>query len=137
MRMTRQRRAILGVLRGTRSHPSADRVFAQVREQLPNVSLATVYRNLHQLAGAGVIQELSVGGGLSRFDADTSLHYHVRCIDCGRIDDLHLPSLDDLEEEARKLTDFQLLGHHVEFLGKCPRCSNHKGKAGKAGRYSQ
>jgi len=122
MRMTKQRRAILDVLQNTRSHPSADWVFGQIRKKLPRVSLATVYRNLHQLAEAGLIQELSVGGGRSRFDWETSLHYHVRCVDCGRIDDLDLPSWDGLEKAARQQTGFDLITHHVEFLGHCPDC---------------
>lgn len=123
MRMTRQRRAILEVLRSTKSHPSADWVFREVRRRLPRVSLATVYRNLHQLAAAGLIQELPVGGSICRFDADTSLHYHIRCLDCGRIDDLDLAPQSALEEAARKATDFTILTHHVEFLGYCPRCA--------------
>ena len=123
MRMTRQRQAILEVLRATKSHPSADWVFQRVRRHLPKVSLATVYRNLHQLAATGVIQELPVGGNICRFDADTSLHYHLRCLHCGRIDDLDLPPQNHLEEAARKVTDFQVLTHHVEFLGYCLKCA--------------
>jgi Fe2+ or Zn2+ uptake regulation protein len=122
MRMTRQRQAILDVLRETKSHPSVEWVFEQVRERLPQVSLATVYRNLHQLAATGTIQELSVGGGVSRFDADTSVHYHVRCLQCGRIDDLDVPPQEALMDAARPQTPFRLLTHHVEFLGFCPKC---------------
>lgn len=122
MRITRQRQAILDVLHDTRNHPTVDWIFEQVRERLPQVSLATVYRNLHQLAEAGMIQELSVGGGVCRFDADTSVHYHVRCLKCGRIDDLDLPTEEALMEAARPRTPFRLLTHHVEFLGLCPKC---------------
>jgi Fe2+ or Zn2+ uptake regulation protein len=124
MRMTRQRQAILDVLRETKSHPSVEWVFAQVRERLPQVSLATVYRNLHQLAAVGMIQRLSVGGGVSRFDADTTVHYHVRCLQCGRIDDLNVPPQEALLETARRRTAFRLVTHHVEFLGLCPNCED-------------
>ena len=123
MRMTRQRQAILEVLQATRKHPSADAVFQEVRRVLPNISLATVYRNLRQLSKAGLAQELSVGGSRSRFDGDTSLHYHVRCLVCGRIDDLPLPPRKRLEGAARRVTDFQVTSHHVEFMGTCPRCA--------------
>ncbi len=123
MRMTKQRRAILEVLQGTRNHPSADWVFQKVRRRLPNISLATVYRNLHQLAAAGLLQELPVGEHVSRFDADTSLHYHVRCLRCGRIDDLKVPADEHLEKAARRATDFTILTHHVKFLGYCPKCA--------------
>lgn len=132
MRMTKQRRAILEVLQGTTSHPSADWVFQRVRRRLPSISLATVYRNLHQLAAAGLLQELPVGEHVSRFDADTSLHYHVRCLRCGRIDDLDVPVGGDLEKAARRATDFKIVTHHVEFLGYCPRCAErHAGTGGQ------
>jgi Fe2+ or Zn2+ uptake regulation protein len=120
--MTRQRQAILDVLRETRSHPAVEWVFERVRQRLPQVSLATVYRNLHQLAATGTIQELSVGGGVSRYDADTSVHYHVRCLECGRIDDLDVPPKDALMDAARERTSFRVVTHHVEFLGFCPKC---------------
>jgi Fe2+ or Zn2+ uptake regulation protein len=131
MRITRQRQAILGVLQRTKDHPSVETIFQQVRERLPKVSLATVYRNLHQLAAAGMIQELSVGGGVCRFDADASLHYHVRCLGCGRIGDLDLPPQEALMEAARTRTPFTLVSHHVEFLGYCPKC--HDAGRGRAG----
>lgn len=132
MRMTKQRRAILEVLQGTRNHPSADWVFQRVRRRLPNISLATVYRNLHQLAAAGLLQELPVGEHVSRFDADTSLHYHVRCLRCGRIDDLEVAADEHLEKAARRATDFTILTHHVKFLGYCPRCARrHAGVGGQ------
>ncbi len=126
MRMTKQRQAILHALRGTREHPSADTVFHDVRRSLPNISLATIYRNLRQLSEAGLVQELSVGDARSRFDANTSLHYHVRCVVCGRIDDLDMAPHARLEELAREVTEFDLISHHIEFMGVCPKCARQR-----------
>lgn len=126
MRMTKQRRAILEVLSKTKFHPSADWVFRRVRRRLPKISLATVYRNLHQLARAGMVQELPVGDHVSRFDGDTSLHYHIRCLACGCIDDLDVPVEAHLEKAVKRVTDFEVLTHHVEFLGYCPGCAPQK-----------
>ena len=123
MRMTKQRQAIVKVLQSTRTHSSADAIFQAVRRTVPNISLATVYRNLRQLAKAGLVQQLPVGDSRSRFDGDTSLHYHIRCLLCGRIEDLPLPPQKRLEQEARRITDFDVTSHHVEFTGVCPRCA--------------
>jgi len=131
--MTKQRRAILEVLSKTKSHPSADWVFRQVRRRLPNISLATVYRNLHQLARAGMVQELPVGDHVSRFDADTALHYHIRCLSCGCIRDLDVPVDAHLKKAVSRATDFEVLSHHVEFLGHCPGCARQKRAGANSG----
>ncbi len=69
-RMTKQRKIILDVLKNTTSHPTADWIYDQVREVLPNISLGTVYRNLKVLKEMGEIMELDFGSTYSRFDGN-------------------------------------------------------------------
>lgn len=85
---SRQREAILNVLRNTKSHPSANAVYEAVREVIPNISLGTVYRNLSKLSESGEILKIEVGDGFEHFDADNSFHIHLHCNSCGAINDL-------------------------------------------------
>jgi Fe2+ or Zn2+ uptake regulation protein len=121
MRHTRQREVVLGVVRATMEHPTAAWVHRRAR-RLPHISLATVYRNLRQLAEAGMIREIQAGGEALRFDGNTGPHHHARCLGCGRIDDLDLPLDTRREQDAARALDFQVVAHHVEVQGLCAAC---------------
>lgn len=125
-RMTEQRRAVLEALASVDTHPTAAELYEMVRESLPDVSQGTVYRNLHKLVELGYAQELDYGSGASHFDATVKPHYHVRCVRCGRVDDLQIdrepvPCID----EARKAAgNWEISEHRIEFMGLCPDCRN-------------
>jgi Fur family ferric uptake transcriptional regulator len=121
-RMTRQRQVILEELQALKSHPTADELYELVRRRLPHISLGTVYRNLDVLAERGVIRKLRLGCAQARFDGDTSTHYHVRCVECGRVDDLPLKPLRAIERACRSIPDYELLGYRLEFTGVCSHC---------------
>jgi len=110
------------VLRRTTSHPTADWVYEQVRKEIPNISLGTVYRNLRLLTQEGKILGLDLAGGLCRFDANTQNHYHFRCDLCGRIFDLDEPVDGALDDRVAKRTGFKIRQHHLEFRGLCLDC---------------
>jgi|SRR6185436_17582939 len=120
-RQTHQREVVLEVVRSTMDHPTADWVYHQARRRLPRISLGTVYRNLKRLAEEGVIRELATGP-ISRFDGNTGRHYHIRCLGCGRVNDLPVSVDTKVEEEAGRAMNYRILGHHVEVLGVCPLC---------------
>jgi Fe2+ or Zn2+ uptake regulation protein len=103
-------------------HPTAAWVHEQARRSLPKIGLATVYRNLKGLAQEGVIREIQGGPGPSRFDGNTGRHYHIRCVACGRVNDLPLSVTTKVEEEAARAMNFLVLGHEVEVHGLCPLC---------------
>jgi len=120
-RMTRQRKVILDTLKRLKTHPTADELFGLVRKKLPKISLGTVYRNLELLTEQGVIRKLETAGAQKRFDGDVSPHYHIKCVRCGKIDDLmvQLPEIDPaLAEDTR----YEVLDVNLEFLGVCPKC---------------
>lgn len=121
-RMTRQRRVILEELREMDTHPSADEVYAAVRKQLPRISLGTVYRNLEILSELGEIQKLELGGTLMRFDCKTEKHYHMRCINCDRVDDAPMGFMENMENALYGATEYKIMDHRLEFLGLCPAC---------------
>lgn len=121
-RITNQREVILEELRSVKTHPTADELFVQVRRRLPRVSLATVYRNLEWLAAQGLVQKIEVGGRQMRFDGNPQAHYHIRCRDCGKVDDLDVDPLPNLENLIGPVCDYEVLGHRLEFTGICPAC---------------
>jgi Fur family ferric uptake transcriptional regulator len=125
-RMTEQRRTILEALRAVKTHPSADEIYETVRRALPRISLGTVYRNLEFLADKGVIQKLDVGGSQMRFDGNPKNHYHVRCVDCGRVADVDLPVSRTFEKVKTVADGFEILAHRLEFIGRCPACRRRK-----------
>lgn len=124
MRLTTQRQIILEELLKVTSHPTANEVYDMVRKRLPRIGLGTVYRNLELMAETGMILKLEVGGTQKRFDATVAPHYHVRCMQCGRVNDIDLPVLEDINETAARISKYQILGHHIEFTGICSDCSN-------------
>lgn len=126
LRMTRQRQVILEELRNTNLHPTADEVYELVRKRLPRISLGTVYRNLEILSGAGIIQKLEIGGTQKRFDGKPGNHYHVRCIRCGRAEDIPVKSAAVIEDAFRDVCDYQITGHQLVLTGLCPKCKETK-----------
>ena len=122
LRQSRQRDVVLAVVRSTMDHPTADWVFREARRRLPRISLGTVYRNLKQLAESGLIREIHSGGQQARFDGNTGRHYHIRCLGCGRVNDLPMSIDLRLEQEAGRSINYRILGHEMEVHGLCPLC---------------
>jgi Fe2+ or Zn2+ uptake regulation protein len=129
--MTRQRKAILKALRQTDSHPTADQVYLTVRTHLPNVSLGTVYRNLEFLSQDGLIRKLEVGGSQRRYDGNINDHCHVRCLHCGRVADIWIEPISLTNTLVESHTDFEVMGHHLDFVGVCPDCQKKSLKRSK------
>jgi Fur family ferric uptake transcriptional regulator len=98
------------------------------------VSLGTVYRNLELLSRSGIIRKLEIGGHQKRFDGDLGAHQHVRCIRCGRIEDVAgEPSPTECDRNALKEMGYELVDRRVEFLGICPRCRAGEDGGGSGG----
>lgn len=127
LRMTKQRRAILDVLENTDSHPTADEVYRRVRDRLPRVSLGTVYRNLEILSDNNRILKLELNGTRKRFDGRLSPHYHLTCRQCGKVIDLELEPISEIEEKAAQNSGCLITGHDLVFKGLCPRCRENIG----------
>jgi Fur family transcriptional regulator, ferric uptake regulator len=122
LKMTKQRKVIVEELKELKTHPTATSLYELVRKRLPKISLGTVYRNLDLLAEAGIIQKLETAGTQKRFDGTVGNHYHVRCVQCGQVDDIPLPLFGEIEELLGGLGNYKILSHRLEFQGICPSC---------------
>jgi Fur family peroxide stress response transcriptional regulator len=121
-RRSRQRDTILKVVMNTKTHPRADWVYEQVRKEIPNISMGTVYRNLKSLAEAGEIYQLELAGSTSRFDGNMDNHYHFRCKKCGDMYDLDEPVDRSIEKRIAQKTGFKITQQRLELLGLCTKC---------------
>lgn len=124
LKKSKQRDMIKAFLMGRKDHPTADVIYMNVRQQTPNISLGTVYRNLNLLADIGEIQRLRVGDGMDHFDADISPHYHFVCTECDSVIDLEMESIDTINDVAAKGFDGKIAGHVTYFYGTCSSCTN-------------
>lgn len=119
-RRSKQRELILEELRGVTCHPTADELYEMVRKRMPNISLGTVYRNLELLASSGVILKIETGGK-NRFDGNSKVHPHLRCTECGKVEDLHIKvQTNTLDMETSQ--GYSITGCNIEYLGICPEC---------------
>lgn len=121
----RKRNAILTCLRGTMLHPSAEMVYEMLQETNPDISLATVYRNLALFRSQGLIQSLGTVNGSERFDADTHPHVHFVCTECGAVMDL--PQVEpplSLGAAAEESTGCRVQGCQLTFTGLCGSCKS-------------
>src|SRR4030042_4966274 len=121
-RGAKQRETILRVVMDSKDHPRADWVYDQVRREITNISMGTVYRNLKLLAEAGEIRELEIPGSPSRFDGSTSHHHHLVCEKCGRIFDLDEAIDLNMETRIAQKTGFKVKRQYLKFIGLCSDC---------------
>jgi Fur family transcriptional regulator, peroxide stress response regulator len=119
---TKQRELILLILKGTRTHPTADRIYEEARKEIPKISKGTVYRNLAILSEKGEIKELDLSGPMTRYEAKQPFHYHFRCDQCGKVMDVNIVVAEDLNRQAGKATGFKVVYHQLEFRGLCIDC---------------
>lgn len=122
-RQSKQRNRVLELLRSTESHPTADWLYNQLKNEFPKLSLGTVYRNLSILEGQGLVKKIHFGSTFDRFEANTTPHYHLVCEECGKIVDFELPIYDDINRQAKKKTSFNIHHHKLEFFGVCENCN--------------
>ena len=123
-KITAQRQCIFQALEGDVSHPSAERVYEQVRQEMPNVSLKTVYQTLNDLADLGAIAVLDVGTGSARFDPNVeTTHHHLVCRSCGKVRDVAVAAdFPGLRLSGRATQGFKVDSAEVVFRGLCDEC---------------
>ncbi|WP_084600112.1 peroxide-responsive transcriptional repressor PerR [Pontibacillus litoralis] len=126
VRITPQRHAVLDHLIHSMTHPTADDIYKALESQFPNMSVATVYNNLRLFKEIGLVRELTYGDASSRFDCNTTDHYHAICNDCGKIVDFHYPTLSEVESLAEQVTGFKVSHHRMEVYGSCETCQLKK-----------
>ncbi len=121
-RMTNQREVILEEIGRYKGHPTADLLYERIKKKLPHISLATVYRNLEILSEVGKIRKLEISGRQKRFDRELKEHNHIYCLQCHRIDNIHMVSEQMLASGSEKEIGYKISGCRIEFFGICPEC---------------
>ena len=126
-KITPQRLAIVNILAKDTGHPSVEDIYAQLQDDFPTMSLATVYRNILLIKSMGEVLELGFPDGSNRYDGNKPYpHPHVICIKCKKIIDPDLESLDDMKKEVANETNFKILSHRLDFFGICSNCLAEK-----------
>jgi Fur family peroxide stress response transcriptional regulator len=129
LKHSRQREALEACLKGRCDHPTADSLYQSLRKEYPHISLGTVYRNLNLLSDYGIIRKLSCGDGIERYDYNTGDHYHFVCRGCGKVIDLAVPPLENLNDQAVDPDIGIVESHSLIFYGYCKECyRNELGK---------
>ena len=120
--ITKQRQAVLQVIRDSEEHLTANEVFDHARRLLPGISFATVYNSLRFLKQEGLIGEVRFGTDATRFDRKLNRHDHAICNACGKLIDLELPIPDELLKKGERLSKFKAESIEVVLRGRCPEC---------------
>jgi Fur family peroxide stress response transcriptional regulator len=117
-----KRDAVLEKLRSTKSHPSALWIYEELRKEIPDISLGTVYRNLSVFKDEGLIISVGVVNGQERFDAATFEHTHFICLDCGDVIDVDADIEPSLRESVEQTYNLEVLMQQLTLYGKCGKC---------------
>ena len=126
-RNSKQRTLVLDVLKASHEHPNAEEVYLAVKQQLPDISLGTVYRNLNLLEEMGQIIRIQTGIGGDRFDAVTRMHPHLICTECGVSDrDCQIDKETELLRQALQTSGAQIQDVQIRAWGICGRCRENK-----------
>ena len=127
-KVTPQRLAVYEVLANTKEHPNAEMIFNSLQATYPTMSLATVYKTIDILHEIGLVQILNAGEDSFRYDADVSDHAHLRCIECGRVDDIFDLDTTNFTKDIQDATHYRLVGQQFYFYGVCPECQQESEK---------
>lgn len=126
IKYSRQRESIKACLMARKDHPTADAIYASIRQEYPNISLGTVYRNLNLLEELGEVRKLRCGTGPDHFDGDMAPHYHFLCKKCGRVSDIPMSHMEEINMLAGRYCTGRIDGHEMVFYGECCECLEMK-----------
>ena len=123
MKYSLQRDLILKHVEESCDHPTADMVYERVRNELPNISLGTVYRNLNLLSEMGKIKKIIMPGSSDRFDKTLKSHSHIYC---NKVDDVMIAKINEIDDFVSNQTGYEIISHDIVFIGICNSCKNRK-----------
>ena len=122
LKYSRQRECIREYVRSCKEHPTADSIYGVMKEEFPNISLGTVYRNLSLLVELGGITKISIDNRPDRFDCNTKPHSHFICTHCHCIQDIEIPEIDCVVEKASEDINGKISAHRTTLYGICKQC---------------
>ena len=124
MRYSKQRDLVYEIVKNSHDHPTADTIYLKAREEMPNISLGTVYRNLTELVESNQILRVIVPGDSDHFDHTLINHSHFLCKECKSVTDLNKVDVDDLITTIEKNNKVKILSNQISFIGICSKCQN-------------
>lgn len=120
--MTPQRQLVYDLLCQATDHPTAADILEQLRLKGEQLAYATVYNSLRYLTEAGVIQELTIGTGAVRYDAQLEPHQHIVCEGCGRVDEVFGIDTSTYASTVKQKTGYLVEAVNIVTKGLCPDC---------------
>lgn len=122
MNFSRQREIIYNQVMNYPTHPTVEEVYNALKQDNPNLSLGTVYRNLNQLSEAGMLMKIPIADGSDRFDGRTDRHYHMICEKCSRVFDIELDCLDGIPQTVMQQCGHRITRVMLNLKGVCADC---------------
>ena len=123
----RKRDAILDYLRKSKAHPSAETIYTDLKAEIPDLAMGTVYRNLTLFKEKGMVSSVATVSGVERFDANTDPHVHFICQGCDAVIDLNDMEVPEaLSQLAAKCCGGSVDGCQLSFTGLCHECINNE-----------
>ena len=120
----KKRNAILTYLQHTNAHPSAETIYSDLKTQIPDLSMGTVYRNLTLFKEQGLCSSVATVSGVERFDGNTDPHVHFICTGCDAVMDLpHISTPEALRQAAADESGGKVQECHLSFTGLCRDCN--------------
>lgn len=125
-RNTIQRTLVLNAVKHLGNHPTADEIYEFISKDYPSIGKGTVYRNLGILVQKKTLLKIEIPDASDRYDHNNAMHYHVRCISCGKVEDVTTKAMPDLKDCVTDAHDFTLTEYDILFKGLCPQCRETK-----------
>lgn len=122
LKVTPQRVAVYAMLASTDTHPTPEVIYSTIRQEIPSISLGTVYKILDLLTERGLLRRVATSNQAARYDARTDDHHHALCRRCGRIEDTVLPGAPQGPVEVSGESGFQVAQVDVLLHGLCAEC---------------
>lgn len=136
LKVTNQRLLVLQVLaEHGDEHMTAEDIFELVKEDYPEIGLATIYRTVQLLLDMQLVDRIMLDDGCVRYEIGDFLdekeghrhhHHHLICTECGSVSAFRDDLLEDLEAYIEKETGFQVTDHELKFYGVCKKCREEK-----------
>jgi Fur family peroxide stress response transcriptional regulator len=120
--VTHQRQVLYEVMQGMHGHPSPEEVYTRVKQEIPAISLATVYKNIHLFVESGVLREVSLHHGSQRVEMNREDHHHLVCSRCKAIADIDERELGLSTKQKRLAEGFLVERYSVDVIGLCVKC---------------
>ena len=126
-KITKQRKIVLNeILNRQGEHLTVEELYQNIREEFPEVGLATIYRNIQLLCDMKIVEKLNLDDGFTRYelsqDDDVHRHHHLICGECGKVIEVREDLMGSIEKSFLDTYGFLVHDHQAKFFGLCGDC---------------